>query len=178
MKILEIGPERTPQADKIPGWEDAEVLTLDIDPEFEPDILCDAADIPDKWHGEFDGVLASHVLEHFPYNDIQGVVDEWARLLKGGGQLHIVVPSLEWAARQILIEDTSPALFPHMYGSQINEYQVHMSGFTMRLLRLKMAKADLMVQRARTGDYDISINGKVFQARQHYVMGVKPSEDE
>lgn len=178
MLVLEIGGERTPQAHMIPGWEEAEIMTLDIDPEFSPDILSDAKDIPEEWYGKFDGVFAAHVLEHFGFWEYQQVLEEWKKLLKVGGELHIVVPSAEWAARQILSENPSWATMPHLFGSHTNEWQVHKSTYTMVLLRKAFDNLGLGVQRARTGAYQITITGgdgvgRVLKAEQHYVMGVK-----
>lgn len=172
-KVLEIGPEKAPKANLIPGWEEAEVLTLDVLPDYEPDILCNADDIPAQWDESFDGVLASHVLEHFGFWYTGIVLEKWIRLLKPGGELHIVVPSAEWAARQILSEGPSYATFPHLFGSHINEYQMHKSAFTMRLLRVEFEKAGLLTRRATTGQYNISVNGEAYVAEQHYIMGVK-----
>lgn len=173
MKILEIGAERKPQAALIPGWEKAEMLTLDVDPEFDPDILCNASDIPDKWDEQFDGVFASHVLEHFGFWEFPDILTGWKKLLKTGGELHIVVPSAEWAARQLLSENPSFAVMPHLYGSHINEWQAHKSVFTMLLLRKAFDDLDLAVFRARTGTYHLSVNGAVMEAEQHYIAGAK-----
>ena len=174
MRVLEIGAEKAPKANLIPGWEDAEVLTLDVLPDYEPDILCNADDIPAQWNENFNGILASHVLEHFGFWRTEEILKKWMLLLKPGGELHIVVPSAEWAARQILSEQPSLATFPHLFGSHINEYQMHKSAFTMRLLRRVFEGAGLETRRAVTGQYNISVNGTAFVAEQHYAFGIKP----
>ena len=180
LKVLEIGPSNHPQARFIPGWEDAEHFTLDamwdenIEGWAKPDILCDAADIPEEHWGKFDGVFSSHVLEHFPWYVGSNVLQHWTELLKPGGAMHVVVPSLEWAAREILSENPTPAIFPHLYAGQTNEYDIHKTGFTMLLLRKYFEEAGLMVRTARTGTYTIVVLGEPMPSEQHYIMGVKP----
>ena len=100
-EVLEIGANVHPQAKQIPGWENAHVLTLDIDAEQHPDIVADAAQMPDELENRFDGIFASHVLEHFSYWKTDEVLNGWVRCLKEGGELHILVPSWEWAAREV-----------------------------------------------------------------------------
>ncbi len=38
-----------------------------------------------------DEIYASHVLEHFPYNKTQEVLNDWVRVLKPGGRIRIPV---------------------------------------------------------------------------------------
>lgn len=46
--------------------------------------------------GSVDVLYASHVLEHFDYNDeVLAVLDEWVRVLRPGGLLRIAVPDVE-----------------------------------------------------------------------------------
>lgn len=55
------------------------------------DIVGDAADLGQFKDGEFDAVFSSHVLEHM--EDMQGALNEWARVIKPGGYLCLYVPS-------------------------------------------------------------------------------------
>jgi predicted SAM-dependent methyltransferase len=171
MEVLEIGANVKPQAQLI--WKDAKVLTLDIDPNMKPDIVADAGNMPEELHGRFDGILASHVLEHFSYWREQDILKSWIACLKEGGELHIVVPSAEWAAREVLSENPSPALHGHMLAGQVNGWDVHLNIFTMRKLRSLFERVGLSVTRARTGEYWLHYNGKEYKAEQHYICGVK-----
>lgn len=173
MRVLEIGPNVKPQARYIPGWENAEVLTMDADPNLKPDIVADARRMPDELAGQFDGLLASHVLEHFPWWDVENVLTSWLTVLKPGGEIHIVVPSLEWAAREILSEHTSRAMIPHLYAGVTTPWDVHLSGYTMRYLRALFDKVDIAVVAARSGEYTLMVLGNPMQAEQHYVKGIK-----
>lgn len=174
MKILEIGGSITPQAHLNEAWEGAEFLHLDAVEDYKPDILCDAADIPSEYWGIFDGVFASHVLEHFHWVLGSSVLQHWTELLKPGGELHIIVPSLEWAARAILSENPPISVLAHLYAGQVNEYDIHKTGFTMMLLRKYFAEAELEVRQARTVPYHILVSEEPVPAEQHYLVGVKP----
>ena len=170
MKVCEIGPGPKPQAQMV--WPDAELVTIDANPDANADYKIDASVIPDELQGQFDHVLASHVLEHFPWHQTVPVLKEWIKLLKRGGDLNIIVPSLEWAAREILSEQPSPAVIPHLYAGVVNQWDVHVSGFTMRHLRTVMEAVGLRVDLARSAPYTIMAIGKPYQAEQHFIRGV------
>ena len=40
-------------------------------------------------------IRASHVLEHFSFNDAKKALIEWVRVLKPGGRLRVAVPDFE-----------------------------------------------------------------------------------
>lgn len=172
--VLEIGANVKPQAQFIEQWKEAKVLTLDVDPDMKPDIVADAEDMPPELFGKLDGLLASHVLEHFSYWATEKVLFNWIKCLKDGGELHILVPALEWAAREILADKPSPAMYAQLYAGQVNKWDVHLTGFTMRKLRSLFERGGLSVHTARTGVYHLNV-GKlgVFPAEQHYIVGVK-----
>lgn len=171
MEVLEIGANAKPQAHFI--FPDAKIVTLDIDPAFSPDIVADAANMPEELKGRFDAILASHVLEHFSYWKEMDVLKGWVACLKEGGELHIVVPSAEWAAREVLSEKPSPALHGHMLAGQATQWDVHLNIFTMRKLRVLFERLGLTVFRAKTGEYHLNFHDKDYPAEQHYVAGKK-----
>lgn len=66
-------------------------VNVDFSPRAPADVLCDLSHFPYPFTPEgFDGILASHVLEHLP--DPLAAMREWHRLLKPGGQLLVKVP--------------------------------------------------------------------------------------
>jgi SAM-dependent methyltransferase len=172
--VCEFGANKKPQAQFVDAFKDAKILTLDIDPLQEPDILTDAADLPPEMYDKFDGILASHILEHFSYWKTDQVLAGWVRCLKVGGEIHILVPSLEWAAREVLSEQPSPAVYAQLYAGHVNQWDVHLTGFTMRKLRQLFDKAGIDTYIARTGVYHLRVStlGE-FEAHQHYIAGVK-----
>lgn len=175
LKVLEIGPGPKPQAQLI--WKDAEITTFDVDANYKPDILGDARNLVRDLEGrKFDVIFASHMLEHVPWWDCDRVLAEWVECLNDGGSLHIIVPSLEWAAKQILSEKPSRAVIPHLYAGVTTGWDVHVNGFTMRRLRCVMEKAGLAVAQARTGEYHIRAGVEILEAEQHYCAGYKLGE--
>lgn len=155
-------------------WKDAEVETMDANPENKATYTRDAQTMPEELYERYDVVLASHVLEHVPYWEVHKVLAEWAKVLKPGGEMHVIVPSLEWAAQQIAIEEKpSPALLQHLHGGIDTPWNIHLCSFTMRALRSVFEMAGLAVVRARTGPYHIMAYDKEYMAEQHYICGIK-----
>jgi predicted SAM-dependent methyltransferase len=56
------------------------------------------------------GIYASHVMEHFAIDAVRRLLREFHRVLKPGGILRIVVPSLEYAVNAFIANDS--AKFP------------------------------------------------------------------
>ena len=163
------------------AWKDAEILHLNATDEYgvdwdcpPPDIMCNAAEVPEEYWGTFDAVFASHVLEHFHWALGHSIIEHWGELLVPGGELHVIVPSLEWAARGILSEKMPLSVLAHLYAGQTTEYDIHKTGFTMLLLRMYFAEAGLQVVFAQTLPYGIRVMGQTMTAEQHYVIGKKP----
>lgn len=172
--VLEIGANVKPQAQYVPSFSGAKIVTLDVDEKQHPDIVADAANMPATLYNKLDGLLASHVLEHFSYWNTEKVLEGWVKCLKDGGELHLLVPSLEWAAREVLSENPSPAVYAQLYAGQVNQWDVHYTGFTMRKLRQLMDKVGINCHTAKTGVYHIRVGSLgEFEAHQHYIAGVK-----
>lgn len=63
------------------------------------DIVGDVTDMSRFSDGEFDYLLASDILEHFPIVNTQALLVEWGRILKAGGILELRVPNFEAIVR-------------------------------------------------------------------------------
>lgn len=88
-KLLNIGAGWSKHPPEYRQWE---VVTLDIDPSVNPDIVLDARDLTTLDAGQFDAVYASHVLEHFSEADVDRVLWGVYHVLAADGYAHIVVP--------------------------------------------------------------------------------------
>jgi hypothetical protein len=130
----------------------SDVVTVDHNPEANPDYCCDARLLPEKWTDRFAEVWANHILEHIPYADTDTALVEWVRILKPGGVLKVGVPDIGAAGRMISNgEPPSLALLGVLYGDQGNSYWkqhqdggIHMAGFTKKSLADAMTRAGLI----------------------------------
>lgn len=79
--------------------------------------------------GSVDLIYASHCLEHFRYRDLDAVLAEWAKKLKGGGVLRLSVPDFD-KMLAIYNETRNPDDFiEQLMGGQNNRYNYHYSLF-------------------------------------------------
>jgi len=109
-------------------------LRVDIREEVEPDFRCDISDTPFA-DGQFEVCFSSHVLEHKGRLEVDKVLKEWIRVLADGGELRIVVPNLEWAAKNILDGKLDFNTLNVLYGQQDYKENFHKMGFTPKSLR-------------------------------------------
>jgi predicted SAM-dependent methyltransferase len=76
-------------------------INIDALPEHSPDIVCDVSRLTFARDNEYDLVRASHILEHFAFEQLAEVLGEWRRVLRTGGYLVVCVPNcraLAWRA--------------------------------------------------------------------------------
>ncbi len=81
------------------------IESLDNDPKAGADITASADEVP-RNDEDYDGIFASHVLEHL--DEPEKALEEWKRLLKKEGRLLIVVPFKEMKQKHHKIVFTSP----------------------------------------------------------------------
>jgi predicted SAM-dependent methyltransferase len=81
-----------------PGWE-----VMNAIPGPHVDHIGDAADLSRFADRTFSVIYASHVVEHFDYqNELTRTLREWHRVLAPGGLLHVSVPDLDILCRMML----------------------------------------------------------------------------
>jgi predicted SAM-dependent methyltransferase len=76
-------------------------INVDAVPNKKPDIVCDASRLTFARDNEYDLVRASHICEHFAFEQLFEVLAEWRRVLRAGGYLIVCVPNfraLAWRA--------------------------------------------------------------------------------
>ena len=130
-KILDIGSGESPYRGE-DG--EGEAVTVDIREDVKPDYRADIRRLPFAT-GSFDVVYSSHVLEHFSRDEVDAVLDEWIRVLKEDGELRLIVPSVLWAAQQLVngMKDAgklSDDVLNVLYGAQTYKENFHKMGFT------------------------------------------------
>ena len=81
-------------------------INVDLAPEragFQPDVNCDVRDLREVFpDGCADEILAVHVIEHFWRWEVVGILKEWVRVLKPGGDLILETPNLVSACQELL----------------------------------------------------------------------------
>lgn len=146
IKILDIGCGENKLkltsafADKLNG--NADITTVDIRKEVNPDVVCDIRHLPFA-DEVFDIVYSSHVIEHFGRNEIFSTLREWVRVLKPEGKFIVITPNLEWAAERILKEnskgtntlDDESTVLSVIYGDQTYPLNYHYMGFVPKTLK-------------------------------------------
>ena len=170
--LLDIGAgaEGTAQA----FFPEAVIFRLDADPEVNPDFVQDIREpFPEELHNRFDIVFASHVLEHVERHRVPETVGHLKSALRDGGELWLLVPSLEWVANELRKDQPSPATIAAIYGMQSNPYQYHKSGFTLFMLRKIIERVGLIPRRAYQGPLTITLNGKPYDALQNILVAMR-----
>jgi len=90
-----------------------------------------------------DVIRASHVLEHFPHESIQSVVNDWVASLKPGGLLQIAVPDFELIARAYLAGAEIPVQ-GYVMGGQVDSDDFHRAIFDREVLTDVLRDAGLV----------------------------------
>jgi predicted SAM-dependent methyltransferase len=116
-----------------PDWE---ILNLENTPIT--DHVGDAKNLFKFDDNTFDEIYASHILEHFDYQDLHFILEEWRRVLKISGTISISVPDVENIA-SIMVRMKHDAqgqtdLMRMIFGGHIDNNDYHYSGFTRKIL--------------------------------------------
>jgi hypothetical protein len=80
-RVLIVGPGQGLDRE-ILRWRGYEVVTFDIDATFAPDEIGSVHDLSRFRNGEFDAIIASHVLEHVPIRLLDRSLSEIARVAR------------------------------------------------------------------------------------------------
>jgi hypothetical protein len=127
---------------RIPGFE-----TMDIDGSLPGlDIVGDVRDLSSIASDSYAEIYLSHILEHIPVADVEGVLDQLWRILAPGGQVRIAVPDLDKMCRYY-VENYEWFTPPHtpwlglFYGGQKDEFDFHRGGFNFAYLKYLLEKA-------------------------------------
>ncbi len=70
-------------------------IGVDIDPSVQPDVVADLRSLPFD-DSSVEEIRAVHCIEHIPWQEVNKVLTEWARVLKPAGKIFIATPSLDF----------------------------------------------------------------------------------
>lgn len=128
-------------------YPDAKIVRVDLDPETEPDLLCDLRNLTME-DNSVDGAASMHTLEHMPWPEVPIALAEWYRVIRPGGLLHVSVPDLGWIAAEIMSNRMTIGIIAGIFGAQDSEFQAHRSGFTLPSLIGQVGQAGFDVLEA------------------------------
>lgn len=176
MKILDIGSGKESVASLVFSHiEDKEIVRLDADANLNPDIIHDITkELPKELKGQFDIVYVSHVLEHIDRSFVIGTFINLSAALKNLGEMWIIVPSMEWAAQEILNQRDGRHIQGMIWGGQNTSWDYHRCGFTLSALRQLFELTGLVVRKAYQSPFGIVLDGdKQVNCVQNVVIGAK-----
>ncbi len=120
----------------------------------------------------YDVILCGTTLATVEFQEFGGSLSTLAGLLVDGGQLHLYMPSLDWAMREVLAGRISPAIYLHLYGTA--EHKIRCA-FRLIDLRELLWGSGLATARAETRAYDVATAGagEMLRGEMHYLVGFK-----
>ena len=113
-------------------------------------------------------ILVTDALQRIPVQEAQRLLDRIRANLAPGGRLNLIVPAMEWACRQLLMDSPNPAVFTFIWGTHASPQACWHGGWTMRMLRGTLELAGYDVKRAVTNQVLKEFAGyKPFSASYH-----------
>lgn len=115
---------------------------------------------------KFDQIYLTGALECIPREQVVDTLAKLGPILAELGELHVRVPSLEWACKEIASVDSPNALaYRWLYGTTDRP---HRSGFTLLWLRLAMLNAGYNVRKAT----QLVVRVATHDALENYAYGI------
>ena len=155
-----------------PEWRE---VRLDIDPAMRPDIVASVSDMSPVPPASYDALYSHHNIEHVFAHEVPGVLAEFLRVLRPGGEALIATPDLQGVAAEIAkgrlherlyrAEAGDISALDIVYGLQRDieggrEYMAHRTGFTVKTLGRALIQAGFVrVQVSRAADYALWARG-------------------
>jgi len=134
------------------GWE-----VLNANPAPYVDHVCNATDLSRFADGTFSAIYASHVVEHFDYNnELVATLKEWWRVMEPGGKLYVSVPDLDVLANLVLKKDKYTVderffVMRMIFGGHIDKYDYHVVGLNEDFLNVFLRTAGYINIKKVTG---------------------------
>ena len=175
VKILDIGSGVASVASVVfDDIQDKQIVRADVNPDLKPDVIFDITKpLPEELKGQFDIVYCSHMMEHIDRNKVFAAMDNLIAAAKDMGEIWVIVPSMEWAANEILRGRDGIHIQGHIFGGQSNEWEYHRSGFTLSALRFLFESRKILVRKAYQAPFTLGYENREFQCVQNVEIGLK-----
>lgn len=127
-------------------------INIDCRPTKATDLVAPAWDIPQIEAGSVACIYSRHMLEHLDPDDARQALRHWLVLLQRGGRLNVIVPDIEFHARQLLglasskLLDQKRHAFAGFWGWRDvarggNKEDAHRWGYTYQTLARELERA-------------------------------------
>lgn len=174
VKVLDIGSGAESVAKQVFSHLEIEVTRLDADAEVNPDILHDITQpLPEELHGAFDIVYVSHVLEHIDRLKVIEAFRNATKAMKNLGEIWVLVPSMEWAANEIINRREGVHVQANLFGGQRSPFDYHRCGFTLSALRQLAELSGLIIRKAYQSPFTVSFDNKEYVSLQNVVIAIR-----
>ena len=107
------------------------------------DVVGDARSLDMFNDGEFDFILASDIIEHFPIKDVQSILTEWKRVLNSSGIIEFRLPNLAAICKQYIKEKNARNISWLLYGGQDYSGNFHYACYDRALFKEEYTKIGL-----------------------------------
>lgn len=168
--ILIIGPGQGLDA-AVLKWRGCRITTFDIDETFCPDIIGSCHEMPMFGNGQFDLVIASHVLEHLPLPYLDQALSEFARVgrhaivylpVAGRHAMLRFVPGFKGIDRRVVINFFKfwerPDGVTAKYSAGQHYWEVGYRGFRLTDLQARFSRSFEILDKYRNRDWLPSYN--------------------
>jgi hypothetical protein len=172
-KVLNVGgnSKLIPIPGCFAGWQHD---LLDIDPEGEPDLCCDARELHKTKPRVYDALYCSHNLEHFCWHELPRLLLGFKLVLKKEGFAFLRVPDLSAVMKAVVeggldLQDVLYMAGPtpikvhdvfYGWGLELersgNDFYAHKCGFTEKSLKSVLEENGFPIVFTATGSFDLS----------------------
>lgn len=106
------------------------------------DKVCDVRKLPFA-DEEFDFILASDIVEHFPVAWVNAVINEWVRVLKNNGLIEFRLPNLAAICQHYVNTKNAKHVSWMLYGGQEYAGNFHYTGYDREFFAQTCKKSHL-----------------------------------
>jgi len=145
-----------------PGW-----LNIDIQPFPGVDFVCDARDLESIEDNSVKFLVAQHLLEYIPRQDMLPTLKEWHRILLPDGLLEIRTTDISQLTKALYLNGISLEMGLHdemvislLYGQQLTEYDTRYNGFTPSFFQGVLIGCGFTIQGNVIEDLDFIITAR------------------
>ena len=141
-------------------------LTVDLQEGPQTDIVSDCSKLSMFESGDVSEIYASHVLEHFPWDQTHRVLTEWKRVLVANGRCYISVPDFSVIDRLYHSDGLCDFAVELLWGVSDEFLGSHLAGFDYaRLSRCLIHAGFQDVQRLEAMPYNLGDCSKIRENR-------------